>query len=156
MCSPPSHPFCLSVTRLFCSICFICCTSIRSIRVLDRLRYYLIHYPHSIILLQDQFDVTPYEIGLVYLLSNLFMFITEFIITPYVSSYMNPTKILLLSLFLLTLGKAFQLVIPNLCFCSPLLMCSMWYILFCVLLNTVGEEMFATTFVNILAKVSTW
>lgn len=28
------------------------------------------------------------------------------------------------------------------------------YVLFCIILNTVGEEMFATTFVNVLAKVT--
>ena len=28
------------------------------------------------------------------------------------------------------------------------------YVMFCVILNTVGEEIFATTFVNILGKVS--
>lgn len=34
------------------------------------------------------------------------------------------------------------------------LMSSSQYVLFCIILNTVGEEMFATTFVNVLAKVN--
>lgn len=39
-------------------------------------------------------------------------------------------------------------------YCLSELIYSTYYIIFCVVLNTVGEEVFATSFVNLLAKVS--
>lgn len=71
---------------------------------------------NQIILLQDQFSVTPHEIGMVYLLSNLFMFMTEFFITPVLSRFISPYQIVFISLILLMAGKVFQMIIPNLYF----------------------------------------
>ncbi|KNB46404.1 transporter, major facilitor subfamily protein [Blastocystis sp. subtype 4] len=98
----------------------------------------------KIVLLQDQFDVSPHQIGFVYVFSNLFMFITEFIITPIFTRNVCSFSIVVFSLLLLMGGKLCQLLISNFS----------QYVIFCVILNTIGEEMFATTFVNILGKIS--
>ncbi|KAK8822411.1 hypothetical protein WA577_005574 [Blastocystis sp. JDR] len=98
----------------------------------------------KILLLQEQFNVSPHEIGLVYVFSNLFMFITESIITPLASRLFCPFSLVLLSLTLLTAGKFFQLFVHS----FP------QYVLFCVCCNTIGEEIFATTFVNVLSQIS--
>ena len=82
------------------------------------------------------------------------MFVTEFFITPVFTRNTCSSSIILLSLLLLMGGKLCQLVISNLFVFLLVLMSSSQYVVFCVILNTIGEEMFATTFVNILGKVT--
>ena len=111
--------------------------------------------PHKqILLLQEQFNVSPHEIGLVYVFSNLFMFITESIITPLASRLFCPFSLVLLSLTLLTAGKLFQLFVHSLFGSFFAITFSPQYVLFCVCCNTIGEEIFATTFVNVLSQVA--
>ena len=111
--------------------------------------------PHKqILLLQEQFNVSPHEIGLVYVFSNLFMFITESIITPLASRLFCPFSLVLLSLTLLTAGKFFQLFVHSLFGSFFAITLSPQYVLFCVCCNTIGEEIFATTFVNVLSQVA--
>ena len=109
---------------------------------------------HQILLLQEQFNVSPHEIGMVYVFSNLIMFITESIITPLASRFFSPFSLVLISLMLLTVGKLFQLFVHSLFGSIFAITSSYQYILFCVCCNTIGEEIFATTFVNVLSQVS--
>lgn len=98
----------------------------------------------KIVLLQEQFNVSPSQIGMVYVLSNLYMFLTEFLITPFLSRLLPPLRLVSFSLLLLMAGKLSQLLLSSFD----------QYIVFCVLLNTVGEEVFATTFVTLLSQIT--
>ncbi|KAM7457378.1 hypothetical protein BLSTO_01866 [Blastocystis sp. subtype 1] len=119
------------------------------------IKVFLPSLPHKqILLLQEQFNVSPHKIGLVYVFSNLFMFITESIITPLASRLFCPFSLVLLSLTLLTAGKFFQLFVHSLFGSFFAITLSPQYVLFCVCCNTIGEEIFATTFVNVLSQIS--
>ena len=50
-------------------------------------------------------------------------------------------------------GKLCQMLISNLYNFHTFFYHSSQYVMLCVILNTVGEEMLATTFVNVLGKV---
>lgn len=77
---------------------------------------------HQIVLLQEQFNVSPSQIGMVYVLSNLYMFLTEFLITPFLSRLLPPLRLVSFSLLLLMAGKLSQLLLSSLlAFSSPLI-----------------------------------
>ena len=98
----------------------------------------------KIVLLQDQFDGSPSQIGFLYVLSNLYMFLTEFFITPFLSRHFSSLRLVRLSILLLLVGKLAQLLLSSFS----------QYLLLCVPLNTIGEEIFATTFVHLLASIA--
>lgn len=97
----------------------------------------------KIAMLQGRYDVTPVEIGYLYALVNLVTFVSEFVIIPWFTSGIRAFWSSLLSMVLMTFGKIFFL------YCS-----SFWqYVIQCMVLNTVGEELFSTTFVNLFTKI---
>ncbi|CBK22414.2 uncharacterized protein [Blastocystis hominis] len=69
---------------------------------------------HQIILLQDQFDGSPSQIGFLYVLSNLYMFLTEFFITPFLSRRFSSLRLVRFSILLLLIGKLAQLLLSSL------------------------------------------
>ena len=82
------------------------------------------------------------------------MFLTEFFITPFLSHRLSSLRLVRFSLLLLLLGKLVQLPLTSLYLFFSLSTRSSQYLLLCVPLNTIGEEVFATTFVHLLASIA--
>lgn len=101
------HSFC-SITPIFSSLMYSTRDSVPSKHALKPV------LTPQIILLQDQFDGSPSQIGFLYVLSNLYMFLTEFFITPFLSRHFSSLRLVRLSILLLLIGKLTQLFLSSL------------------------------------------